>query len=40
MIAKELGYLSKDETENLLALASGAGRGLSGLINSLHSNAA
>ncbi len=40
LIAEELQYLSKEKAENLLGLAEGVGRALSGLINSLRSHAA
>ena len=36
LIAQELEYLSEVESKRLLALAEGAGRALSGLINSLR----
>jgi four helix bundle protein len=40
LIAEELQYLSKEETQRLLAGAEGVGRALSGLINSLRDKAA
>jgi len=40
MIAKELQYLSKEESQPLEGMAEGVGRALSGLINSLRSKAA
>ncbi|MFZ0284877.1 MAG: hypothetical protein WAL32_06570 [Terriglobales bacterium] len=40
LIAQELQYLPKDCAERLLGSASGVGRALSGLINSLDNEAA
>jgi four helix bundle protein len=40
LIAEELQYLSKGESQRLLAGAEGVGRALSGLINSLREKAA
>ena len=40
LIAEELQYLSKEESQRLLAGAEGVGRALSGLINSLREKAA
>lgn len=40
LIAEELQYLSREETQQLLAGAEGVGRALSGLINSLRDKAA
>ena len=40
MIANELQYLSKDESQSLQDLAEGVGRALAGLINSLRESAA
>ena len=40
LIAQELRYLPKDQAEGLLGSASGVGRALSGLINSLDDEAA
>ena len=40
LIAKELQYLSGDQSESVLEFADGVGRALSGLINSLSKTAA
>lgn len=40
LIAQDLKYLSKAESEHLMAMAEQIGRGLSGLINSLSKQAA
>ncbi len=40
LIAEELQYLSREETQRLLAGAEGVGRALSGLISSLRGKAA
>lgn len=37
LIARELGYLEPDESENLLSLSAEVGRILNGLLNSLPS---
>jgi four helix bundle protein len=36
LIAEELQYVSKEESQRVLAMAEGVGRALSGLINSLR----
>jgi four helix bundle protein len=40
LIAEELQYLSRENGSRLLAMCEGVGRALSGLINSLHGEAA